>query len=156
MKTMAIARAKMSQLAGIVLLLMAALMGTARAGEPLLPNPRLTPGEVALSEKNRQGVTLAMERRVFANYGLPWARRAEFKIDHLIPKELGGADSLNNLWPQSRKARPYTVRRKEVLTKRLIALVESGHLTLAEAQRKVSEDWISTFIECYGMVALTP
>ena len=73
----------------------------------MLPDRKLTPGRVARSDKERSGVTEEMERRVFSRYHIPWRSRPEFKIDHLIPVELGGADTVDNLWPQSLYAKPY-------------------------------------------------
>jgi len=130
------------------------LSGNARAQNALLPNPKLTPGRVAEQEKDRAGVTAAMERKVFARYRLPWARRAEFKIDHLIPRELGGADTVDNLWPQSLRAKPYGADRKELLTEVLLTRIARGQMTLAQAREQISRDWIDAFIDHLGMVYL--
>ena len=124
-------------------------------GEALLvPNPKLTPGRVARTDKERSGVTLKLEQKVFARYRLPWARRAEFKIDHLIPLELGGADTLDNLWPQSLRAKPYGADRKELLTEVLLEKIRTGRMTLAQSQEEIRKDWIDAFIDHVGMVYL--
>ena len=130
------------------------LAAHARAGDDMLPNRKLTPGKVARSDKDHRGVTEAMEREVFERYRIPWTRRAEFKIDHLIPVELGGADSIDNLWPQSLRIKPYGAARKELLTRRLLAEIAAGRITLAKAQEEISEDWISCFVEYLGIVYL--
>ena len=130
------------------------LAATGYAQEPLLPNPKLTPGRVAQSDKDRGGVTIAMEQRVFARYRLPWSRRPQFKIDHLIPRELGGADTLDNLWPQSLRAKPYGADRKELLTEVLLTRISKGQITLAQAQEQISKDWIDAFIDHVGLVYL--
>ena len=124
------------------------------AEDALVPNPKLTPGKIAQRDKDRSGVTLAMERKVFARYRIPWGRRAEFKIDHLIPVELGGADSLENLWPQSLRTKPYGADRKELLTEVLLARIAKGQITLGQAQEQISKDWIDAFIDHLGMVYL--
>jgi hypothetical protein len=60
-------------------------------------------------------VTAAMKRKVFARYGLKGntdrackrdahGRRCE--IDHSISRELGGADDVDNLWPQPYGTQP--------------------------------------------------
>jgi hypothetical protein len=95
-----------------------------------------------------------MEKKVFARYRLPWERRAEFKIDHLIPRELGGADTIDNLWPQSLRVKPYAADRKEILTELLIEKVRSGRMTLADAQEAIRRDWIDAFVDHIGMVYL--
>ena len=135
-------------------LLVFALAAYASAQDALLPNPKLTPGRVAKRDKDRGGVTLKMEQKVFARYRLPWTRRNEFKIDHLIPVELGGADTINNLWPQSLRTKPYGADRKELLTEVLLTRIRASQMTLAQAQEQISRDWIDTFIDHLGMVYL--
>lgn len=136
------------------LLIFAFLPAPVQAADDLLPNPKLTPGRIARKDKDRNGVTEEMERRVFDRYHIPWRRRPEFKVDHLIPIELGGADVIENLWPQSRFARPYSVERKELLTRRLLASIAAGKMTLEQAQKEISEDWISCFVDHVGIVYL--
>jgi hypothetical protein len=125
-----------------------------RADEGTLPDPKLTPGKVARRDKDRNGVTEEMERKVFDRYHIPWRRRLEFKVDHLIPLELGGADTIDNLWPQSLYTKPYNAQRKELLTRRLLARIASGQMTLTQAQDEIRADWISCFIDRLGMVYL--
>lgn len=119
-----------------------------------MPNPKLTPGRVARSAKDQGGVTVAMEQKVFARYRLPWSMRASFKIDHLIPVELGGADTIENLWPQSLRAKPYGADRKKLLTEVLLERIARKQITLAQAQEQISKDWIDAFIDHLGMVYL--
>jgi hypothetical protein len=131
-----------------------ALAAHARAGDDMLPDRKLTPGKVGQRNKDHHGVTEAMERKVFERYRIPWSRRAEFKIDHLIPVELGGADSIDNLWPQSLRIKPYGAERKQRLTHHLLALIAAGKMTVAKAQEEISEDWISCFVDHLGIVYL--
>ncbi|MFL6520522.1 MAG: hypothetical protein ACJ8NS_09920 [Chthoniobacterales bacterium] len=133
-----------------------AVIITANAEDLLVPNPKLTPGRVAERDKDRRGVTLAMEQKVFARYRLPWQRRNQFKIDHLIPTELGGADTIDNLWPQRVNARPYGADRKELLTELFLQKIHAGKMTLAQAQEEIRRDWIDAFIDHVGMVYLKP
>jgi hypothetical protein len=130
------------------------LAAPAQAGEDMLPNRKLTPGRIARKDKDRSGVTEEMERKVFSRYHIPWRRRLEFKLDHLIPLELGGADAVENLWPQSLTTKPYGVERKELLTRCLLTRIAEGKMTLAKAQEEISEDWISCFVDNLGMVYL--
>ena len=139
-------------LAVVAIVFAAAING--RAQDPILPNPKLTPGRVARADKERSGVTPEMERKVFARYRLPWSRRADFKIDHLVPRELGGADTIDNLWPQSVRVRPYGADRKELLTEVLLAQIAKRQITLAQAQEEIRRDWIDAFIDHVGMVYL--
>lgn len=130
------------------------LATSTQAGDDLLPNPRLTPGKLARKDKDRNGVTEEMERKVFSRYRIPWRRRPEFKVDHLIPTALGGADAVDNLWPQSLHTRPYNAQRKELLTRVLLARIAEGKMTLAQAQKEIQEDWISSFVDHVGIVYL--
>ena len=133
-----------------------ALSTPGQAHDALVPNPKLTPGRVAERDKDRRGITLAMEQKVFSRYRLPWERRAEFKIDRLIPIELGGADTIDNLWPQRINARPYGADRKELLTEVLLEKIRAGKMTIAQAQEEIRRDWIDAFIDHLGMVYLKP
>lgn len=132
------------------------LSATLRAEESYLPNPKLTPGRVARNDQDRAGVTLAMEQKVFARYRLPWDWRAQFKIDHLVPLELGGADTIDNLWPQRIRAKPYSAERKELLTALLVQKVRAGKMTLGQAQEEIRRDWIDAFVDHLGFVYLRP
>ena len=137
-----------------IIVITATLAATGRSQERLVPNPKLTPGRVARTEKERAGITLKLEQKVFARYRLPWERRIQFKIDRLIPTELGGADTLDNLWPQSVRARPYGTDRKELLTEVLLKKIRDGKLTIEQAQEAISRDWIDAFIDHVGLVYL--
>jgi len=130
------------------------LAAPARAEDDLLPDRKLTPGKVARRDEDRHGVTEEMERNVFGRYHIPWRRRPEFKVDHLIPAELGGADTIDNLWPQSLSTLPYNAQRKDLLTQRLLARIAAGEMTITQAQKEISEDWISCFVDHFGMVYL--
>ena len=88
-------------------------------------------------------------------FSLPAAAEGpEFKVDHLIPAELGGADTIDNLWPQSLSTLPYNAQRKDLLTQRLLARIAAGEMTITQAQKEISEDWISCFVDHFGMVYL--
>ena len=131
-----------------------ALAANGRSQEQLVPNPKLTPGRVARTDKERAGITLKLEQKVFARYRLPWERRTQFKIDHLIPTELGGADTLDNLWPQSVRAKPYGTDRKELLAEVFVKKIRAGKMTTEQAQEEMRRDWIDAFIDHVGMVYL--
>lgn len=108
------------------------------------PNPALTPGAVRpLSVHqvcatrwgaDRRHVTERMKVHVFAAYGVRLADRTRYEVDHLVPRELGGADDLLNLWPQ-----PWVgtnnAHVKDREENRLHRAVCAGTVTLAAAQR---------------------
>lgn len=109
-----------------------------------VPDPRLTPGAVRpLSvsticttawRRDYRHVTVKMRRAVFAAYHLAWADRGRYEVDHLIPRQLGGADVVANLWPQPK----FEARRiKDPDETRAHKLVCAGTLSLAAAQAQM-------------------
>jgi hypothetical protein len=139
------------------LLLALLLLSSAPAGGADLPNPLLTPGvvrqEITLHEvchtrwgKDVRHVTQAMKKEVFRRYGIAWERHADFETDHLIPRELGGADDLRNLFPQEWPA----AHRKDRVENRARREVCAGRLTLDEARGIFLGDWRAAFTRYYG------
>jgi hypothetical protein len=61
----------------------------------------------------------------------------------LIPLEIGGADVIENLWPEPRRslAGEWDDTRKDQLERKLHELVCEGALDVREAQQAISEDW---------------
>jgi hypothetical protein len=60
-------------------------------------------------------------------------RLPKFEIDHVIPRELGGADSVLNLWPQ-----PWPdAHKKDREENRLHRAVCAGTVTLEDAQEQM-------------------
>lgn len=112
---------------------------------PFAPNPTLTPGVLALGADGRplsvatlcttiwhldaRHVTEQMKIDVARRYHVAWpplrkghrltraerAARAKWEIDHLWSRSEGGADDVDNLWPQPID----DARRKDVLEARL-------------------------------------
>jgi hypothetical protein len=133
-----------------------------RHGEVILPNLDLTPGVVGLTTKEQicakdvrpgamQPVSETMTFQVCAEYTIDRAHcvglqpdGSGYKIDHLIPLELGGTDDKENLWPQPYNPRP-AVPEKIAIGSWLRSQVCSDQMGLAVAQRAISGDWYQTF-----------
>lgn len=112
-----------------------------------IPDPRLTPGALCtVSSVGFDGlrypaaiphcqryVTTAMKKKVLAKYGVPWAQRGLYEVDHLVPLCLGGSNDLSNLWAESW---PHA-KRKDVLEKRLCAALRVGKITQAAAVEQI-------------------
>lgn len=67
------------------------------------------------------------------------------ELDHLVPLVVGGADSLDNIWPQCgpkgvTRAERYFPQ-KDCVELYLADEVRSGKMKLLDAQKKVAEDW---------------
>jgi hypothetical protein len=82
---------------------------------------------------DRRHVTVAMKKRVAAAYGIKWADRRTVEIDHLVPRELGGADSVLNLWAQPLAEAKVKDHRENELRRAVCA----GTITLTAAQAEM-------------------
>jgi hypothetical protein len=104
------------------------------------PDPTVTPGvarplttaEVCTTRwgRDRRHVTIAMKKSVAAAYGVRWVERSNYEFDHLIPRELGGADDVRNLWPQTWANARVKDRRENALHRAVCA----GTMSLTAAQ----------------------
>ncbi len=119
-----------------------------------VPNPSLTPGAAVLaSEKEvcsgsntkNKLVPVALERRVFDEYGIRPANPSAYEIDYLITPALGGADDIHNIWPQSNRGTVWNAQVKDALEDHLRGLVCDGQLDLATAQHDIASNWIAAY-----------
>ena len=89
----------------------------------------------------REFVSSGLERR---NRVRPSLEGCE--VDHLISRELGGADEEDNLWPQ-----PYTqhpgAHEKDWLENELHEEVCRGKISLVDAQNEIKEDWYKAHLK---------
>ena len=141
----------------VLLALWLAWMGAAAYGQSSrLPNPALTPGvmrgltkDVICSTRwglDRRHVTTSMRRHVLMAYGVPWEKRGNYELDHLIPRELGGADAERNLWPE-----PWPMAHlKDRVENAAHKAVCNGELGIVEAQRQMAKDWTVLYVRLVG------
>jgi hypothetical protein len=125
-----------------------------------LPDPALTPGVVrnlTLDQicntkwgLDHRAVTAKMKSQVYARYHMkPYHGECALsprgcEVDHLISRELGGADDILNLWPQPYGG-PCNAVNKDRLENRLHKLVCSKAISLKEAQKAISLNWINAY-----------
>lgn len=113
-----------------------------------LPNRALTPGDAAEHDatqvcavgdaRRHRAVSYKIRDRVYLAYGIPRGhRQGRYRIDHLIPLELGGSNRQLNLWPQPLE----DSRLKDRVESQLHEAVCSGLMGLAMAQRAIAQDW---------------
>lgn len=131
------------------------------AADPIRPDPTLTPGVTnpAVTQatacstrwgKDHRAVTEAMKRHVALSYGITRAsivgagKGPCCEFDHLIPRELGGADDERNLWPQRwvGKMNAHDKDRAENYFHREVC---AGRMTLASAQKAIRTDWVAAY-----------
>jgi hypothetical protein len=67
------------------------------------------------------------------------------ELDHLVPLSLGGADTLDNIWPQCGpvgvSAENLYFRKKDRVEYYLGWMVREGKMSLADAQSGIAKDW---------------
>lgn len=141
-------------------------------GSALLPDRAVTTGSVAVNDKetvcttkwgkDERHVTAPMKKQAYLEYGTaPGTGVCAIKarttksgksinesceVDHLISRELGGADAIVNLWPQ-----PYTqhpgAHEKDWLENELHKEVCAGKITLEDAQTEIKDDWYAAYLK---------
>jgi hypothetical protein len=92
-----------------------------------------------------RSVSESLRRQVFADYHVPFAQRASYEVDHLIPLELGGDNSDKNLWPE----RGSIPNPKDGLENELHNLVCTGELSTSAAQHAIASNWVAA-LHTYG------
>jgi hypothetical protein len=137
-----------------LMMLALTVLGAAAAPSPIRPDAQLTPGvsrsltrdQVCTIKwgKDRRHVTERMKKDVFEAYGIPWEKHSLYEVDHLISRELAGADDVKNLWPQSWTGTA-NARMKDRLENTLHREVCAGEITLAFAQQTIRGDWIAAY-----------
>ena len=130
--------------------------GLQRNSDPILPDADgMTPGDtldVTVSDictpgysKRVRDVPGAVKQQVYAEYGIRSHKPHQYEIDHLISLELGGSNSVKNLWPQSYLTQPWNAKVKDALENELHRRVCSHQVDLATAQHEIATDWIAAY-----------
>ena len=127
---------------------------------PILPDPKLTPGDtfdVTVQDicvpgyaKKVRAVPAWLKRQAYAEYGITQYKTGDYEVDHLIPLSLGGSNSIRNLWPQSTKTSPWNSFVKDALERKLHTLVCAGRVDLKTAQREIASNWIEAYKKYVG------
>lgn len=119
-----------------------------------LPNEDVTPGVVVTTNKDKvcekgyagtvRHVTDSEKNKVYSLYGIKTHKPGEYEVDHLISLELGGSNDIKNLWPQPYQGE-WNAHMKDRLENKLHQMVCEGTITLEEAQKEISENWIGAY-----------
>jgi hypothetical protein len=97
-----------------------------------IPDSNLTPGaplmvnkEAVCAQANtkNKAVFVALQRKVFEEYGITGAEPQACEVDYLVTPALGGADDIHNPWPHSC----------------------DGTVDLTEAQHEIATNWIAAY-----------
>jgi hypothetical protein len=129
-----------------------------------IPDPACTPGAInrTLTTKVlrnpdfrtscvRDNTTTAAEKAsTYKLYSIPHPANNKgamqtCELDHLISLELGGADTLDNIWPQCGPGGVALIHRyfkeKDIVENYLAKRVRDGVMDLADAQKGIATDW---------------
>jgi hypothetical protein len=133
-------------------------------GDTPIPDPKCTPGAInptitiemiqdgTFSTKcvRSQGTSAAEKASMYEFYGISrplqnYGETQSCELDHLVPLDLGGADTLDNIWPQcGPPSVPLTQRYfklKDMVEIYLLKQVRDGKISLSDAQRGIAGDW---------------
>jgi hypothetical protein len=120
-----------------------------------LPDATLTPGEafhvgpssfcVSGYTARVRSVSQSLRYQVFSDYHIPYVQHSSYEVDHLIPLELGGDNSIKNLWPEKGSI----PNAKDGLENQLHNLVCHGQLSAATAQHAIATNWVNA-LHTYG------
>jgi hypothetical protein len=128
--------------------------GSSRVVIVSFPDSTLTPGAAVLESRQavcaqpgpkNKDVPVALQQKVFREYGITEAGPHAYEVDYLITPALGGADDIHNLWPHSYSATVWNAEVKDALEDRLRSMVCEGDLDLTEAQQEIAQNWIAAY-----------
>jgi hypothetical protein len=123
-------------------------------------NPRMTPGDVLTTDRKQictsgytktvRNVPSSLKHQVYNAYGIPMHKPGDYEIDHLISLELGGSNSVRNLWPESFKSQPLNAHVKDEIENKLHEMICNGQIDVAQAQREIANDWTAAYTKYVG------
>lgn len=89
-------------------------------------------------------VTYSTKTRVYHEYGIYSHRRGQYEVDHLVPLELGGSNTIANLWPEAADPPP-GFHEKDQVENYLHDKVCSGRISLHQAEQQIATNWLSVY-----------
>jgi hypothetical protein len=130
------------------------------AGE--LPDKQLTPGNMrsvtvkelcTTSTSLVRNVPESEKKVVFSLYGLDGNKKdicgEGYEIDHLVSLELGGDNTVRNLWPQSYCGKN-NAHDKDKLENELHRRICLGKMNIIDAQMCIKNDWVMCYIKTFN------
>lgn len=128
----------------VVALAAIALTFTAAAQNERLPDPSLTPGAIRTTSRSNicgQGTVYLrqdageLRSAIAKRYALPTTKG--YEVDHLIPLGIGGANVVENLWPQ-----PWPeAHKKDRLEWHMRDMICRNGADAATLQQAIRTDW---------------
>jgi hypothetical protein len=144
-----------------------------------VPDPKCTPGAInptvtlqVLTDPEfrtaciRNCVTTEQEKAAtYELYGQPHPANNQgstqtCELDHLIPLQLGGADTLDNIWPQCGPSDVTLAERyfkqKDIVENWLAEQVKTKQKDLGEVQRAIATDWTQFLRPAKSFCSMSP
>ncbi len=120
-----------------------------------LPDSACTPGDIFTQAtkadvctpgyaRSVRNVPQSVKNKAYAEYGVTHHLPGEYEVDHLVSLELGGSNTLANLWPEAAKPQP-GFHEKDQVENYLHDQVCSGAMSLKDAQIKIATDWLAVY-----------
>lgn len=120
-----------------------------------LPDKDCTPGAIFVNvtkdqiciagySKSVRNVNTPEKNLVFQEYGILSHGPGDYEIDHYVSLELGGSNDISNLWPEAAEPRP-GFHEKDKVENYLHKEVCEGVISLREAQKEISTDWLKIY-----------
>lgn len=125
-----------------------------------LPDPACTPGARFKNadrahvcrpgySKTVRNVPQSVKNRVYAEYAITSHSRATYEVDHLVPLELGGSNSIANLFPEAASPKP-GYHEKDRLENKAHDRVCDGARSLRATQHSIATDWTILYHAYFG------
>lgn len=119
----------------------------------LLPDPACTPGAIFAGatvsrictpgySRSVRNVPESVKQSVYAEYGIASHVPGSYEVDHLVSLELGGNNSVANLWPEISPG----YHEKDGIENRLHDAVCADSASLRTAQLQIARDWRHTVV----------
>jgi hypothetical protein len=144
----------------LFLLLAGILFNPCFADSPIIPDEQKTPGDVLTTDPNVicvpgytktvRNVPQEVKEQAYRSYGIYSRQPGEFEVDHLISLELGGSNSIKNLWPESFVTHPLNAHIKDDLENKLHELICTHQIPVEQAQQEIAHNWIAAYAKYIG------
>ena len=96
-----------------------------------------------------RNVSAALKQRVYAEYAITQHSRSSYEVDHLVPLELGGSNSIANLFPEAATPMP-GFHEKDRLENKTHDAVCSSARALRATQRSIAKNWTVLYHVYFG------
>lgn len=91
-----------------------------------------------------RNVSSSTKRAAYAEYGIASHTPGRYEVDHLVSLELGGSNSIANLWPEAAQPTP-GFHEKDQVENYLHEQVCNGTISLQQAQHEIGTDWLTVY-----------